>query len=158
GTRRNATDTTPIAKNPPSRNTRRPNRSSNAPTTNTLASPERPPVPMMKPTSRSEPPRARMCSGSRKNDANARKKKKLATVTRTNAGDSIRPADAIPPGDPLQSCGSGRRVVEAARMATERQRELRRRRKRRRERLKVREREQARERRRQRAQRAKVGS
>jgi hypothetical protein len=43
---------------------------------------------MTNPTVCSEPPSARMCSGSRKNEANVMKKKKFATATRRKLPDT----------------------------------------------------------------------
>jgi hypothetical protein len=93
-------------------------------------------VPMTNPTVRSEPPSARTWRGSRKNDANVRKKQKFATITRRNAGETSDARSDLP--------------VTAAQytwraMASERQREIRRRRKRKKERRKVRDRDRAKE-------------
>src|SRR6185503_13640870 len=78
---------------PPRRKSRRSYRSSTGPSRNTLSSPATPFVPITNPTVRSEPPRSRTCSGSRKNDANVRKKQKFATATRANAGDTSGVSD-----------------------------------------------------------------
>src|SRR5436190_7746729 len=133
---------------PRRRNSRRPQRSSTGPSAKTLTNPAIPFMPITNPTVRSEPPSARTCSGSRKNDANVMKKQKFATVTRRNAGDSSEAPSDLPVTASQYTCPA---------MASERQREIRRRRKRRKESTKLRDREHAKEVRRQRASRKGKG-
>src|SRR5438094_5556202 len=120
-TKRKAPDATAMVATPPSRKRRRPTRSSTAALRRRAARPAPPLVPITSPIVRSEPPSARTCSGRRKKEANVRKKKKFAAVTRTKRGVSSRASAAGAPacargasiGD-ATPCRARRHIIHAA--------------------------------------------
>ena len=121
-TNRKAAEAAPMVAMPASRKSRQPTRSRTAAMTRTAASPATPLVPITSPMVRSEPPSARMCSGSRKNEAKFRKKKKLAAVTRTKRGVSRRSSAAGAPAsareasiDDAAPCRDRRHIIHGCR-------------------------------------------